>query len=101
MAGVGIRVDASTYLASVTEQARKDQAAAIQRFLDWASKMTPNGCFINPSSAAQIQTLLFGGMENSKTREPIPDTRTFKVIALGFVGITTSELLQESKLHSL
>jgi len=77
---LGIRVDARDYLQSVEQQAKKDQEAAINRFLAWARKKTPNGALINPSSAAQIQTFLFGGMGSVKDKKSmIPPERSFKV----------------------
>ena len=76
----GIRVDAKDYLANVEVQARKDREEHLQTFLSWAaSKIGPDGLAINVGSSTQLSTFLFGGSENSKTKEKTERIRVFKV----------------------
>ena len=76
----GIRVDAKDYLASVEVQARKDRKEHLKKFRQWAAGIIgPDGLAINPASATQLATFLFGGSENLKTKEPTEDVRVFKV----------------------
>jgi hypothetical protein len=56
-----------------------DDAGVSVSFLAWAGKHNVDGKFINPSSSAQIQTLLFGGMPTEKGKDITPVSRTFKV----------------------
>lgn len=50
-------------------------------FREWtAGLIGPDGLAINPSSSQQLQTFLFGGSTNVKTKEPIERCRTFKVL---------------------
>lgn len=77
----GVRVDASSYLAGIEVQARKDQKMHSAIFREWAATLIgPDGLAINPSSSQQLQTFLFGGSTNAKTKEPIERCRTFKVL---------------------
>jgi hypothetical protein len=76
----GIRVDAKDYLASVEVQARKDRKEHLKKFRQWAAeKIGPDGLAINPASATQLATFLFGGSQNIKTKELTEDVRVFKV----------------------
>ncbi|OEU16643.1 DNA/RNA polymerase [Fragilariopsis cylindrus CCMP1102] len=76
----GIRVDAKDYLASVEVQARKDRKEHLKKFRQWAAVIIgPDGLAINPASATQLATFLFGGSTNLKTKEPTEDVRVFKV----------------------
>ncbi|GKY94266.1 hypothetical protein MPSEU_000392400 [Mayamaea pseudoterrestris] len=76
----GIRVDAKDYLASVEMQARQDRARHFQKFREWAAtKIGPNALALNVASSVQLQTLLFGGAVNEKTKEIVEAVRTFKV----------------------
>lgn len=76
----GIRVDAKDYLASVERQARKDRDEHSKKFRDWASKhIGVDGLAMNPASAAQLCTFLFGGAQNPKTKQPTETARVFKV----------------------
>jgi hypothetical protein len=76
----GIRVDAKVYLASVETQARKDRDEHSRKFREWAAKrIGVDGLAMNPASAAQLCTFLFGGKPNSKTAHPTEAVRVFKV----------------------
>jgi len=76
----GIRVNAKDYLATVEVQARKDRDEHSNNFRQWAAKMIgPDGLALNPSSATQLATFLFGGSENAKSKEKSPKEREFKV----------------------
>ena len=76
----GIRVDAKEYLASVEKQARKDRDEHSRKFRQWAAgKIGADGLVLNPASAAQLATFLFGGSLNSKTKQPTEAVRVFKV----------------------
>jgi len=76
----GIRVDARDYLAKVELQAIEDRDYHSKVFREWAaSKIGPDGLALNPASSVQLQTLLFGGAVNQKTREQTETIRTFKV----------------------
>ena len=76
----GIRVDAKEYLAGVEVQARKDRAHHMEVFRQWAAKkIGTHGLALNPASATQLSTFLFGGADNTKTKEPTEKVRTFKV----------------------
>ena len=76
----GIRVDAQEYLAKVEVQAREDREGHVESFRNWAYKMNgPDGYAINPASSTQLQTFLFGGAENIKTKEKTEKSRVFKV----------------------
>ena len=78
----GIRVDAKEYLAGVEVQARKDRAHHMEVFRQWAAKkIGTHGLALNPASATQLSTFLFGGAENTKTKEPTEKVRTFKVLS--------------------
>ena len=76
----GIRVDAKDYLASVEEQARKDRDEHSKKFRQWAAdQIGAEGLALNPASATQLATFLFGGSLNSKTKQPTEAVRVFKV----------------------
>jgi hypothetical protein len=76
----GIRVDAKDYLASVEEQARKDRDEHSKKFRQWAAgEIGIDGLALNPASATQLATFLFGGSENLKTKKPTEAVRVFKV----------------------
>ena len=76
----GVRVDAKDYLAGVEVQARQDRVDHLKKFRSWvAAEIGPDGLAINPASATQLGTLLFGGCENAKTRDLTEDVRVFKV----------------------
>lgn len=76
----GIRVDAQDYLASVEEQARKDREYHSEKFRQWAAtKIGPDGLALNLASSVQLQTFLFGGALNIKTKEPTENFRVFQV----------------------
>ena len=78
----GVRVDAREYLAGIEKQARLDKEHHSQVFRTWASKQYPkgeeaHGLGLNPASSIQLQTFLFGGSKNLKTKETTPTERTF------------------------
>jgi hypothetical protein len=76
----GIRVDAKDYLAKVEKQAREDRAYHVNTFKQWAyHQIGADGLALNTGSAPQLSTFLFGGAENKKTNEKIPEIRTFKI----------------------
>lgn len=76
----GIRVDARDYLAKVEVQAREDRKHHSEEFRKWAEKyIGPDGLALNPASAIQLQTFLFGGAANEKSREVTEKIRVFKV----------------------
>jgi hypothetical protein len=77
----GIRVDARSYLASVEVQARKDRAYHSQKFREWAAtQIGPDGLALNVASSMQLQTFLFGGAMNKKTKVNSETVRVFKVL---------------------
>ena len=64
----GIRVDAKDYLASVEEQARKDRDEHSKKFRQWAAdQIGAEGLALNPASATQLATFLFGGTQMGHT----------------------------------
>jgi 3'-5' exonuclease len=76
----GIRVDAKDYLASVETQARKDRDEHSKIFREWAAKrIGVSGLALNPASAAQLCTFLFGGATIQKTKGKTDGSRVFKV----------------------
>lgn len=76
----GVRVDAKDYLAGVEVQARKDRAYNCEQFRKWAqTQIGADGLALNPASAVQLQTFLFGGNQNQRTGEYTERTRVFKV----------------------
>jgi len=76
----GVRVDARDYLAGVEVQARKDRDYHCDQFRKWAkTQIGADGLAMNPASATQLQTFLFGGSKNAKTREHTEPVRVFKV----------------------
>lgn len=76
----GIRVDAKDYLASVEEQARKDRHEHSKKFRQWAAgEIGVDGLALNPASATQLATFLFGGSLNDKTKQPTDAVRVFKI----------------------
>jgi DNA polymerase-1 len=76
----GIRVDAKDYLAKVELKARKERAEHERIFQEWAAtKIGPDGLALNVASSVQMQTFLFGGAENIKTKELTERVRVFKV----------------------
>ena len=77
----GIRVDAKDYLNKIEKQAREDKIRHSKIFREWAASLIgPDGLAMNPNSAAQICTFLFGGAANTKTGEPTEDVRVFKTL---------------------
>lgn len=77
----GVRVNAREYLAGVEKQARLDKEYNSRVFREWAAtKIGADGLALNPGSAAQLQTFLFGGAANQKTKEPTETVRAFKVL---------------------
>jgi DNA polymerase-1 len=77
----GILVD-TAYLAEQERRAEREREAHMQAFLRWASEQCPDGRLMNPSSGAQIQTLLFAPCANKfpkKHPTPMPAERTFDV----------------------
>lgn len=76
----GIRVDARDYLSKVEQQAREDRDHHSRIFRQWAAtKIGPAGLALNPASSIQLQTLLFGGAPNAKTKIATDVERTFRV----------------------
>lgn len=49
-------------------RARTDQAASEKKFIEWASKYCPDCKYMNPSSDAQKQQLLFAPAKNIRTK---------------------------------
>ncbi|CAM9700305.1 unnamed protein product, partial [Ectocarpus sp. 13 AM-2016] len=79
MERTGIYVEAKGYLKDIEVQARNDKKKAEETFLSWVKKIQPGAETLNPSSSTQIQTLLFGGAMNPKTKEKLPVRRVFKI----------------------
>ena len=49
-------------------------------FARWAEEQIgPDGLALNTASSVQLQTFLFGGAKNTKTKEETPKVRTFSV----------------------
>jgi len=60
---------------------REDKIKHSLIFREWASTLIgPDGLAMNPNSATQIGTFLFGGSTNQKTGEPTEDVRVFKTL---------------------
>eukprot|EP00667_Euglena_gracilis_P001869 EG_transcript_1869 len=84
MERTGIHVD-QQYLRRAEELARSDMARAELFFRDWVDRKLGevNGQRVaytmNPGSAPQIQTLLFGGAPRKGGGDNLPRTRTFTV----------------------
>ena len=75
----GIRVDAKDYLAKVELQARKDREEHSRIFREWAAQQIgTDGLAMNPASATQLATFLFGGAVNKKTGKASETQRVFK-----------------------
>jgi len=76
----GIRVNADDYLAKVEEQAHADRDYHDTVFRKWAAKQIgTDGLAINSRSSVQLNTFLFGGAINSKTKEATDTVKVFKV----------------------
>jgi len=70
---------ATDYLADVEVQARKDRVEHVNTFRKWAAQQIgPDGLAMNLASSVQLSTFLFGGAENSKTKERSEMVRVFK-----------------------
>ncbi|KAL7537981.1 hypothetical protein ACHAXR_008194 [Thalassiosira sp. AJA248-18] len=70
---------ATDYLADVEVQARKDRVGHVKTFKKWAAEQIgPDGMAMNLASSVQLGTFLFGGAENTKTKEPTERVRVFK-----------------------
>ena len=75
----GMLVNAKDYLAKVEIQAREERDHHEATFRNWAASiMGADGLAMNPASAAQLSTFLFGGAFNSKTHEQTETRRVFK-----------------------
>ena len=76
----GIRVNAEDYLAKVELQARADRDHHVEVFRNWAEKQIgPDGLALNTASSVQLNTFLFGGAVNAKTKEVTESVKVFKV----------------------
>ena len=96
----GIRVDAKDYLATVEIQAREDRAEHVKTFRKWALGIIgADGLAINPASSTQLCTFLFGGAENSKTKEKTEEVRVFKV-PRGEISDEAMEMYREAKANA-
>ena len=66
----GIRVDDTNYLAKVEQTAKNDRERHRATFARWAEEQIgPDGLALNTASSVQLQTFLFGGAKNTKTRK--------------------------------
>jgi len=75
----GMRVNAKDYLAKVEVQAREEREYHVATFRNWAASILgADGLALNPASAAQLSTFLFGGSLNSVTKQPSEKERVFK-----------------------
>ena len=76
----GVRVDADAYLMGIEAQAREDKIKHSAIFRNWASTLIgADGLAMNPNSAIQISTFLFGGCPNPVTNLLTDSVKTFKV----------------------
>ncbi|EFA79328.1 mitochondrial DNA polymerase A [Heterostelium album PN500] len=73
----GMKVDIE-HLKTVEGVATKDIQDNMDAFQQWAVKYCPNAKYMNPSSDAQIQQLLFAPTKNVKTKEEMPLEREFE-----------------------
>jgi DNA polymerase-1 len=60
----GIKVDVEGHLPLVELKAKKDREVYVDRFIEWASKICPDAKYMNISSDAQKQQLLFAPCKN-------------------------------------
>jgi len=75
----GMRVNAKDYLAKVEVQAREEREYHVAVFRNWAAGILgADGLAMNPASAAQLSTFLFGGYPNQITKQPTEVERIFK-----------------------
>ncbi len=75
----GMRVNAKDYLAKVEVQAREEREYHVATFRNWAAGILgADGLAMNPASAAQLSTFLFGGYPNQVTKQPTETERIFK-----------------------
>ena len=75
----GIFVDAAELLPQAEKRAAQERDRLELQFRKWASSYCEEAWFMNPGSGTQVATLLFGGAQNSKTRQFSPTSREFKV----------------------
>jgi hypothetical protein len=68
-------------LAELEVRAQRDKDLCLKEFVDWmVSVAGPDAKYFNPQSGTQMQTLFFGGAENSKKKgEFLPRERVVKV----------------------
>lgn len=60
-------------------QAEIDREEASKRFRSWADTRVKGAIYMNPSSAAQVRTMLFAGVVNHKTQKEVERFRILKV----------------------
>ena len=77
----GIKVNAKDYLAGIEVRAKVDKEKYLNEFMEWmVSVAGADARWFNPQSAAQMQTLFFGGAQNQKKKdESLPKERVVKV----------------------
>lgn len=75
----GVKVDVTEHLPRCQRAAEIERDRCELRFRRWASSYCEDAWFINPASALQIRTLLYGGCRNTKTSEVLPATKVYKI----------------------
>lgn len=100
----GIRVDAE-YLASVEQTARQDRQRHESIFRHWVASLYPpelraHGLAMNPASASQLQTFLFGGSIIDETGKVTETMRTFSV-PRSDIPPEALEAYEQQQLHEL
>lgn len=65
----GIKVDTKVHLKEAENKAHADLKRMNELFLDWAAGYCKDAKYINPSSSAQIQQLLFGNYSKKRLTE--------------------------------
>jgi hypothetical protein len=72
----GIKIDIE-YLQELAPRADADRIKNQQKFQEWATMLNPDCQYMNPTSDAQKQHLLFAPCINPKTGQEMPEEREF------------------------
>lgn len=74
----GVLVDRA-YLAEIEKVAKAEQLVAVNRFRNWAAKYCADAKYMNVGSDTQLRQLFFGGIQNRKIDESLPNEKEFRV----------------------
>ena len=94
----GIWVDKGERLPKAQELAEAQREESISTFRKWAASFCDDAWYMNPGSAAQVQTLLFGGARKKgrgNAGEVLPLQRTFKVERTEWEELHAARLVEE------